>query len=135
MPRPFNIGEEDVQVVMLNKPADVESSDKSLTAAKYTRGLSNLREALILQEREFVPSIFGADYGSNFRFPVRTAISETENFKIEPAVLLGNLNIAFSFEKERLDRKAPVKTNLKWQSQLDVKGMQRIEAFLKRCWC
>jgi hypothetical protein len=131
MPRPFNIGEEDIQVVMLNKPADVESSDKALTAAKYTRGLSNLREALILQEREFIPSIIGADFGSNFRFPVRTAISETENFKIEPAVLLGNLNIAFSFEKERLDKKAPVKTNLKWQSQLDVKGMQRIEAFFK----
>jgi hypothetical protein len=62
---------------------------------------------------------------------VRTAVSETENFKIEPAVLLGNINVAFSFEKERLDRKAPVKTNLKWQSQLDVKGLQRIEAFFK----
>lgn len=131
MPRPFNVGEEDLQVVMLNKPADVESSDKTLIASKYSRGLNSLKEALILQEREFVPSVIGSEFGSNFRFPVRTATSETETFKLEPASLLGNINLAFSFEKERLDRRAPVKTNLKWQEQMDVKGQQRIEAFFK----
>ena len=131
MPKPFNIGEDDLQVVMLNKPAEVESSDRVLIASKYSKGLNSLREALILQEREFLPSIIGAEFGSSFRFPIRTATSETENFSIEPASLLGNINIAFSFEKERLDKKAPVKTNLKWQTQLDVKGQQRIEAFFK----
>jgi hypothetical protein len=131
MPRPFDIGEDDLQVVMLNKPAEADFSDKVLIAQKYSKGLLNLREALILQEREFLPSIIGAAYGSNFRFPIRTATSETEHFDIEPATLLGNINIAFSFEKERLDRKAPVKTNLKWHDRLEVKGQQRIEVFFK----
>ncbi|MES2733082.1 MAG: hypothetical protein V4714_15140 [Bacteroidota bacterium] len=131
MPKPFNIGEDDLQVVMLNKPAEVESSERALIASKYSKGLNSLREALILQEREFLPSILGADYGSSFRFPIRTATSETENFSTEPASLLGNINMAFSFEKERLDKKAPMKTNLKWKTQLDVKGQQRIEAFFK----
>jgi hypothetical protein len=131
MPKPFNVGEDELQVVMLNKPAEVESSERALMASKYSKGLNNLRETLILQEREFLPSIIGAEFGSNFRFPIRTATSETENFNTEPASLLGNINMAFSFEKERLDKKAPVKTNLKWRAQMDVKGQQRIEVFFK----
>jgi hypothetical protein len=131
MPRPFNIGEEDLQVVMLNRPHEGESSERKMTASRYTRGLNNLREALILQEREFLPSIIGSEWGSGFHFPLRTATSETEHFSIEPSVPLGNINIAFSFEKERLDRKAPVHTHLKWNEALDVKGHQRIEAFFK----
>jgi hypothetical protein len=131
-PKPFTIGEEDIQVIMLNKPIIADTEEKHNTASRYSSGLIVLREAKILQEREFIPSIIGKEFGSNFFFPIKTAVCETSHFEEELCVLFGNINIAYSFEKERFDPKAPIKTNLFCNKNLSNTDKSRIEAFLKQ---
>ncbi|WP_026463607.1 hypothetical protein [Adhaeribacter aquaticus] len=127
-PKTFNIGENDMQVVLLNAP----SADVNKTVyERYRAGFGELFPVLLIQNREFVPSFIG-EQGSIFEFPIRTATCETPNFPNEPTHVLGNINIGFAINSEvSMVQQARYETNLKWSMELDTHSEDRIEAFFR----
>lgn len=110
VPRPFNISPEECMIGLLHQKGESSPID-------------------LHQDGEFIPNIIGGE--SRFRFPMRTAVAETPKFSSgqEPAILFGNINIAFTFEKAPVTDN--VRTNIKWQSQLDRIAKERIEAYFE----
>ena len=127
-PKTFTIGQNDMQVVLLNSP----SADANKTVyERYRAGFGELFPVLLIQNREFVPSFIG-EQGSIFEFPIRTATCETPNFPNEPKNVLGNINIGFAINAEvSMVQQARYETNLKWSLELDTQGEARVEAFFR----
>ncbi|WP_133274312.1 hypothetical protein [Hymenobacter radiodurans] len=127
-PRPFTIGEGDLQVELLNAPLP----DTGYSAfQRYMRGPGQLFDIPLIQNREFVPSIVG-EQQSVYEFPIRTAVCETNSYANEPSKVLSNINIGFSINTET--NQPPQNrfvTNLKWSAELDPQGVNRIAAFFK----
>lgn len=129
-PRPFTIGESDVQVEWLHAP--LPDAGQSATQ-RFRFGAGQLQnDVATLQNREFVPSFIG-EGGSVYEFPIRTAVCETTSFANEPAKVLSNINVGFSINTETLSELPQNRfvTNLKWSAELDPQGVSRIEAFFK----
>ncbi|SDL63969.1 hypothetical protein SAMN05421823_107128 [Catalinimonas alkaloidigena] len=127
-PRPFTISEEDLQVVLLNQPLQ----DASQRAGdRYGPGsFGDAIELHTIQTREFIPSII--DGSSFFQFPIRTAVCEVRDFSNRPTDLLGNINIGFSVNAEnKIPAHTRYHTNLKWETDLGQKGVDRIDVFFR----
>ncbi len=130
-PQPFSIGEEDLQLVMLNKPA---SEPGLQPIQKFKRAsLHRAMEIDTVVNREFVPYLIGGQFsGAEVSFPIRTTTCEVSNFAVLPTDMLGNINIGFGINKElEVPSHTSYKTNLKWNLDLDKKGNDRIEVFFK----
>lgn len=130
-PQPFSIEEDDLQLVMLNKP----SNEPGLQPIqRYKRAsLHRAMEIDTVVNREFVPYLIGGSQsGAEVNFPIRTTTCEVSNFTVLPTDMLGNINIGFGINKElEVPSHTSYKTNLKWNLELDKKGNDRIEVFFK----
>ncbi|RFP66257.1 hypothetical protein D0N36_04360 [Hymenobacter lapidiphilus] len=115
-PQPLSFGPDDTPVALLKKPSD--SYEYSVYDQLYmgieqddAHGIG-LKRWQRYQQREFVPSFVGAA-GSPYKFPIRTATSESAGFTIEPPRLLANINVGFGINTED-DNNESYHTNLKW---------------------
>lgn len=69
---------------------------------------------------DFIPEIVGGD--SAYNYPMRTAISESNNTNWDKAVLsMGNVNIPFTYEKVKSLVYNVVHTDLKWSTNSEDK--------------
>lgn len=130
-PQPFTIEESDLQLVMLNKPANEPGL---LPIQKYKRAsLHRAMEIDTVVNREFIPYLIGGAFsGAEVNFPIRTTTCEVSNFTVLPTDMLGNINIGFGINKElEVPSHTTYKMNLKWNLELDKKGNDRIEVFFK----
>ncbi len=127
-PKTFTIGEEDLQTVMLNAPADGRDA-----AEKYANGFGQFYELRSFVNREAVPAIIGREFGSPIAFPIRTATAEKATFQSEPPSLFQNISIGFFMDSdETKGDNALYHTNLKWlfENALNHSDPDRIQAFL-----
>ena len=128
-PQPFAIEESNPQVIMLNKPSDEPGL---LPIQRYKQAsLHRAMEIDTVVSREFVPYLIGGQgSGAEVSFPIRTATCEVSDFVARSTDMLGNINIGFGMNKE-LDVPAHTsyKTDLKWSTELDRKGNDRIDVF------
>ncbi|WP_224998399.1 hypothetical protein [Cesiribacter sp. SM1] len=128
-PQPFSIEESDPQVVMLNKPSDEAGL---LPIQRYKQAsLHRAMEIDTVVSREFVPYLIGGQAsGAEVAFPIRTATCEVSDFIARPTDMLGNINIGFGINKELdVPGHTAYKTDLKWSTELDRKGNDRIDVF------
>lgn len=133
-PSPLSIGNEDLQVIMLNSPSiDLEQGDVKTVALKYekasfgSKGILRFR----MQNTEFVPSIIGNEFGAMYQFPIRTVSTESKHFETQRTEVLGNINIGFTYEKEEIRGDARAITNLKWSTEFGDNYKRRVKAFFK----
>ena len=130
-PQPFSIEESDLQLVMLNKPANEPGLQP---IQKYKRAsLHRAMEIDTVVNREFIPYLIGGAFsGAEVNFPIRTTTCELSNFAVLPTDMLGNINIGFGINKElEVPAHTTYKMNLKWNIELDKKGNDRIDVFFK----
>jgi hypothetical protein len=130
-PQPFTIEESDQQLVMLNKPSDEPGL---LPIQRFKQAsLHRAMEIDTVVNREFIPYLVGGQAtGSEVSFPIRTASCEVSDFIARATDMLGTINIGFGINKE-LDVPAHTtyKTELKWNTDLDRKGNDRIDVFFR----
>jgi hypothetical protein len=127
-PQAFEIKENDLQIILLNKPeANTNISEK------YRSGYGTFADMDLIVNREFVPLIFGELENSHFSFPIRTATCEKSDFKSNPSHLFGNINIGFYIDHEQSKpNDINYTTNLKWLFETnteDASNTKRIESF------
>ena len=130
-PQPFSIEENDLQLVMLNKPGNEPGLQP---IQKYKRAsLHRAMEIDTVVNREFIPYLIGGAFsGAEVNFPIRTTTCELSNFTVLPTDMLGNINIGFGINKElEVPAHTTYKMNLKWNIELDKKGNDRIDVFFK----
>ena len=128
-PQAFSVEEEDLQLVMLNKPANEPGLQPIQKFKKAS--LHRAMEIDMVVNREFVPYLIGGQFsGAEVNFPIRTATCEVSDFIVQPTDMLGNINIGFGINKElEVPSHTSYKTNIKWSLDLDRKGNDRIEVF------
>jgi hypothetical protein len=121
-PKPFEITKEDLQFATLFSP-EIRNEISTYTNA-------NLMYELI--PHEFLPEIISKD--SEFRFPLRTALSENINLNLsEPTYSLADFNIPFTYEKYAKKQNAKVSTNLKWSNfTMNDDDRKRVEKFFEK---
>ncbi|WP_428662991.1 hypothetical protein [Runella sp.] len=135
-PLPFTITEEDMQMIMLNKPGEGEGYEQ-----RYNLGFGNLPQFNTLVRREFIPALFGKEKGteSPFAFPLRTAVCEKTGFiDAGDNNIFTNLNAGFNIDLESGDVSGVNNyiTNLKWmledaQAVKDPKSAARVSVFFE----
>lgn len=122
LPRPFDTGESDQQMVLLNAPG----ADKDL-GNKYTFPWMDLT-----LKREFVPPIIAA--GQNVSFPFKTATCEIVSFNnVQNKTLFSHINIGYNIDQEEMQASnITYTTNLKWllENNNNDANKSRVTAFL-----
>lgn len=113
MPQEFDITTNDVQLRLLNHP------DWDVTP----------REIQVYPFFEMIPSVIGTE----FVFPTRTALAETEGLEYNSALAaFADLNPAMYYEKYRSLPQSIVSTNIKWgNTKSDEKGIRRVENYIE----
>ena len=128
VPESFTIDENELQTVLFNKYKN--DSNLSLTE-RYERWNSVIETRLIQRQiHEFIPSIIGKGSNPKYSFPIRTAISTSNNYVSHNSNLLGNINISFIFEKDVQRTDERIQTNLKWEIT-DGVNEKKVEEFIK----
>ena len=128
-PKAFEIGPDEMQIVLLNAPGAGNNP-----AEKYAGGFGDFAELKSFVDREFVPLIIGSDYGASVGFPTRTATSEKATFAAEQPALFQNISAGFYIDADEVKGDNCVyQTNLKWrfENSHDHADPDRIEAFFK----
>lgn len=109
----------------LPEPVRINSDARErLTATSYN-GDSMLYD--VIMKQEFLPKELGSDYG----FPLRTVLSESERMdaeNIDEIVSLADANIPFIYEKESIGYGNRIVPNLKWSTEAATN--KRVRAFL-----
>ncbi len=114
-PQPFDITEEDIQLVT------TYDDFWSLSEAPV------LKDMLI---REYIPLTIGD--GTAYKFPQRTAVSEIAGLNHQRSTIaLGDINIPFAYEKINYLKNTVITTRLKWSSLANPVNENRVEAFLE----
>lgn len=122
-PSIFTIKEEDNIVVQLNAPARDSAVKKSAWFnSKLNSSLLDINLP-VFQNSLFIPSVIDENE-SEFSFPIRTVMSETQN-KENSDDVFGARNIAFAYLKETSMPNEVYPTNLKW-------GIDRYQATQNR---
>lgn len=107
------------------EPLKVGSAARDRLLATLYNGESVLYDVIIKQE--FLPKTIGTDYG----FPQRTVLSETERLdavNADTIVALGDANIPFIYEKESIGYGNRIVPNLKWSTEIETS--KRVRAYL-----
>jgi len=128
-PKTFDISEDEMQMILLNKPGETK-----VIAEKYRMGYDAFPEIDALVNREFIPAIMGKEYGSYATFPIRTATCEKSSFQAETAELFNNINVGFFIDSDETKPENCIyQTNLKWlfENRDNSYDTYRIGAFLK----
>lgn len=128
IPVSLKVGENDLQNVLFNLPR----LDNRLNMTDRFHALeSTINDRLINKiEHEFIPSIIGDGTDPTFYFPIRTAISEAQDYNEVNSSILGNINISFVYDKDRIRPDEKITTDLKWSITND-KNRKRIEELLR----
>ncbi len=114
----FDITSDDIQYETLH--------DKETNKNRPVCLLSNIE-----LEQDFFPDLIGKE--SEYKFPIRTAISHNKsfNFSTDPKVL-ADINIPFIYEKKLTYEKSSVSTNLKWSDfDVEVQDKERVKRFIE----
>lgn len=133
MPKPFDMTINDLQMVMLEKPA--EKKEGQSVSSSFAKGKTkNIISSVVYNE--FVPPVFlPNEPSSSFNMPFRTAVYQKKNaikFK-----LFSDLNVHFGYQKTEIDSTASesqeIVANLKWNisSPTDLGSKQRVEIFIQ----
>ncbi len=124
----FEIGADDMQMFLLNKP------DKN---GNYELSLGNIIDtARQITIREFVPFTIGEKSTSDVKFPFRTATCESKAFTASSANdrLFAHANVGFSIDKDVNNNQVNYKTDLKWllqQASTDQLNRDRVSIFAR----
>ncbi|MES3016768.1 MAG: hypothetical protein V4721_03270 [Bacteroidota bacterium] len=133
---PFEIGEQNMQMTLLNTPYSREENDGALIFNDYEFMGTSIDGSRQIVLREFVPFQLGAQRGATFKFPFRTATFESRGFKdTKNPLLFSHLNIGFSIEKDAIDDNSNYQTDIKWQleSRLnDDQKQHRVNLFFRQ---
>lgn len=121
-PKPFEITKDDLQFATLFSP-EIRNDISTYTNA-------NLMYELI--PHEFLPEVISKQ--SEFRFPLRTALSENIKLNLNEATYsLADFNIPFTYEKYAKKQNAKVSTNLKWSNYtMNDDDRTRVERFFEK---
>jgi len=126
LPRPFDIGEADQQMVLLNAPGKNEFG-----VNKYDNYGSATWMDLTLR-REFTPPLVGT--AQNISYPFKTATCEIVSFNnIQNKSLFSHINIGYYIDQEEMQASnINYTTNLKWllENNNDNANTSRVKAFL-----
>ncbi|MBB2147596.1 hypothetical protein [Pedobacter gandavensis] len=132
-PKHFEIGIDDVQMVMLHEVPKAGPGESITTTFK--KGTNDLL-VVALFNQEFVPPVLlPKEEKSPFRMPFRTAIFQQQNIK--NFNLFDDLNIHFAYQKLPSDENSKnyqeTITNLKWDitNKTDLGSKRRIQNFIK----
>lgn len=128
-PKTFDITENGMQMILLNKPGE-----SKIIAEKYRLGYDGFPEIDALVNREFIPAIIGKEFGSHVTFPIRTVTCEKSSFQAESPDLFSNINVGFFLDSDETKTEDCIyQTNLKWlfENSKNISDPNRIEAFLK----
>jgi len=106
-PRPFDILEDDIQIVALHNMAD------PLTALSINRERANKFNDILVQE--LIP--FKINKEQEYFFPLRSAISRSNKLELNTAnFAMADLNLVFVYERYPIFSNSEVVTNLKWSN-------------------
>lgn len=130
----LTIGEDDLQVVMYNAPAVKPNAPNKLDLYENIEGkLVYLREN---QYYEFIPSLIGKQLtDSKYAVPTRTVMSFQKGKvfnQANPAIVLGDANISFVYNKEPKYTHEDLNTDLKWGVHHLGNKSILIETFIKQ---
>ena len=98
----------------LPEPLTIDTASRDRFTATLYNGDNMLYDAIMKQE--FLPKEIGTDYS----FPLRTVLSESERMdacNIDEIVSLGDANIPFIYEKESIGYGNRIVANLKWSTE------------------
>lgn len=130
LPQPFEIGEEDQQMVLLNAPDN--NSDLGLKYDYYGRFPS----IDLTLRREFVPAIITSKSKKTVSFPFKTATCEVADFSNSKnkSELFSHINIGYYIDRESPSNSVVYTTNLKWllENNNDDTNQLRVKFFLKQ---
>ncbi|MCR8560395.1 cell division FtsA domain-containing protein [Mucilaginibacter sp. BJC16-A38] len=119
VPKPFNIGADEIQIATLFDP-DATSEDFSGS------GAIAIRESI---NEEFVPFTIGRPH-SEFSFPHRTVLAITPNLASNETAALADYNIPFIYEKNDFRFNSDFETDLKW-SKHNTENFNKIKAYFE----
>jgi hypothetical protein len=121
-PKPFEITKDDLQFATLFSP-EIKNEESAYfnSAIMYE-----------LIPHEFLPEVISKQ--SEFRFPLRTALSENIKLNLNEATYsLADFNIPFTYEKYAKKQNAKVSTNLKWSNYtMNDDDRIRVERFFEK---
>jgi hypothetical protein len=126
-PRPFELDEKDLAVVLLNKPKDKRPEFRPIDC--FELALPDFLESIQIQKQEFIPSVIKRK--DKYEFPIRTVLFQQRFLSTGQMELLTNSNISFIYQK--LDSATQMlmdqefKTNLKWK----IKQQPEFEASIR----
>ena len=130
LPQPFEIGEADQQMVLLNAPGT--DGDLGLKYEFYGR----FPAIDLTLRREFVPAIITAKSKSAVSFPFKTATCEVADFSNNKnsSELFSHINIGYYIDREIPSNSVVYTTNLKWllENSNDDTNQLRVKFFLKQ---
>lgn len=139
LPKPFEIDEDDQQMVLLNEPGD--SKDLGV---KY-RIYGQFPSIDLTLNREFMPAMIKSGGHDTVSFPFKTATCEISAFNSmdkSRAQLFSHINIGYHIEKEdknlegKISNSINYTTNLKWllenSTDDNVANRSRVFFFLKQ---
>lgn len=108
--KPLDIAKQEAQIQLLSKDEDTE--------VEYTR----------IFDFDMIPGTIGAN--EEFKFPARTALSESANTNWDNAVFsFANANIPFPYEKRTEYKYNKITVNLKWSNEPD--NMKRVKTYIE----
>lgn len=119
IPKPFDIGADEVQIATLFDP-DNTSEDFSGS------GAIAIRESI---NEEFVPFTIGRPH-SEFSFPHRTVLAITPKLASNETAALADYNIPFIYEKNDFRFNSDFETDLKW-SKHSTENFNKIQAYFE----
>jgi len=108
--KPLNIAKEEAQIQLLSKDGETEVNYKRIF------------------DFDMIPDSIGQN--EEFKFPMRTALSEATNTHWDSAVFtFANANIPFPYEKRSEYKYNKITVNLKWSNEAD--NMKRVQMYIE----
>lgn len=131
LPKPFEIGEADQQMVLLNAPGkDADLGSKYASYGQFPAIDLTLR-------REFIPAVITGKSKLAVSFPFKTAtceVAEFSNTEKSKVGLFSHINIGYYIDRETPGGNVVYTTNLKWLLENDNgdSNQMRVKFFLKQ---
>lgn len=131
LPRPFEINENDQQMVLLNEPGkEVDPGEK------YTK-YGGFAYIDITLQREFLPAIITSKSKTAISFPFKTAsceIIDFSNIEKSKVDLFSHINIGYYIDEEQSSGNIIYTTNLKWllENNNNDSNKSRVKFFLQQ---
>jgi hypothetical protein len=107
-----------------SKPFDISANDKQIQL--FAQDYDSIERYIF--DYDYIPEVAGV--GEEFKFPMRTALSEARNANWNLGVLpLAHANIAFPYEKRVEYKYNRITTGLKWSNETD--NIKRVLCYIE----